>query len=283
MVVRLLCLDLDGVVYKGSVVLPGAREAVEHALARGLLVRYVTNNSTTHREDVADRLSGMGLPAEVDSVLTSGFVAGQWLLARFQQRAPVMVVGEEGLVRELVEAGLSAFSAEEGGFGQPVAVVVGLDRSFSYRSLTRAQLAIEGGAVFVATNQDPVLPTPEGSLPGAGSLVAAVQTAAKTVPVVMGKPGLALAEILESSTGVPAVSTLLVGDSLATDIAMGRAAGMVTALVLTGVTDKQVLATARERPGDAPGSLMPDYVLPDLWGLPALLDRLGSPVGGEGG
>jgi ribonucleotide monophosphatase NagD (HAD superfamily) len=138
----------------------------------------------------------------------------------------------------------------------------------------------------VATNLDPTFPTPEGLIPGAGAIVAAVATAAQSQPVLMGKPGLALAEILASITGTPSSETLFVGDRLDTDIAMGRAAGMITALVMTGVTSLADLEKARAEnaTGDtgsakgetdaAGGAALPDYVLADLGELSALLDRL---------
>ena len=203
--VRLVALDLDGVVCRGWVVLPGAREALEDVLRRGLDLRYVSNNSTAHRETVSERLEGMGVPAGTERVLTSGFVTGLWLRQRLPEGASVMVVGEAGLMRELREAGLDAFhapAADEGtpsGFGAsapPVAVVVGMDRAVSFHMLVAAQRAIMGGALFAATNRDATFPTPEGLVPGAGAIVAAVATAAQTEPVLMGKPGLALADTL---------------------------------------------------------------------------------------
>jgi len=152
--------------------------------------------------------------------------------------------------------------------------VVGMDRSFCYETLAAAQASIMGGALFVATNSDATFPTPDGLLPGSGSIVAAVAAAAGAEPVVMGKPGLALAEVLASVTGVPAAQTLFVGDRLSTDIAMGRAAGMVTLLVMTGVTDEDDLRAAA---GDERlEHVLPDHVLPDLGGLPGLLDELGA-------
>jgi phosphoglycolate/pyridoxal phosphate phosphatase family enzyme len=298
--IRLVAMDLDGVVYRGGSVLPGACEALEDVIARGLDLRYVSNNSTAHREAVSERLAGMGMPAGADRVLTSGFVAARWLQARLPQGSPVMVMGEQGLLRELREAGLEAFHVSDGALAGPTAstssaaspssatptdsaaasglrqevpaaVVVGMDRSLSFKSLARAQAAIRNGALFVATNPDPTFPTPDGLLPGAGSLVAAVATAAEQEPVMMGKPGLALAEILASTTGIPPAETLFVGDRLSTDIDMGYKAGMVTALVLTGVTRESDLEHAREEGAE----VLPDHVLVDLRELPDLLDSLG--------
>jgi len=273
--IKLVALDLDGVVYRGGMVLPGAREALEDVVRRGLDLRYVSNNSTAHRETVSERLTGMGLPAGADRVLTSGFVAGRWLRARLPEGTPVMVMGEEGLLRELREAGLAAYHVGGAAAVAPAAaVVVGMDRSLSFQTLAQAQAAIRSGALFVATNPDPTFPTPDGLVPGAGALVAAVATAAETEPVFMGKPGLALAEILATVTGVPSRETLFVGDRLSTDIAMGEDAGMITALVLTGVTSEADLERAR---GEA-GSVLPDHVLADLRELPDLLDSLSATI-----
>jgi len=292
--IRLVACDLDGVLWRGSRVLPGAREGLQEVVRRGLDLRYVSNNSTAHRESVSERLREMGFPYGAERVLTSGFATARWLRERLPEGAPVLVVGEEGLVRELCEAGLAASLASErlasaasaaagpdaldatapGTAAAPAAVVVGMDRSFCYETLAAAQASIMGGALFVATNSDATFPTPDGLLPGSGSIVAAVAAAAGAEPVVMGKPGLALAEVLASVTGVPAAQTLFVGDRLSTDIAMGRAAGMVTLLVMTGVTDEDDLRAAA---GDERlEHVLPDHVLPDLGGLPGLLDELGA-------
>lgn len=275
---RLLALDLDGVVWRGIEVLPGAREALEDALSRGIDLRYVSNNSTAHREQVSERLAAAGLPAGVERVFTSGFVSGTWLRERLPEDSTVLVVGEEGLVRELRDAGFQASyvtgapsAALRGLEAGSVAVVVGMDRKFTYKTLAGAQAAIRAGALYVATNDDATFPTPDGVAPGAGSLVAAVSAAAEREPVLVGKPSLTLAETLATVTKVPAAETLFVGDRLSTDIAMAKAAGMAAALTLTGVTTGEDLWRA-EITGEW---VLPDHVMDSLADLPELLDRLG--------
>jgi len=272
--VRLVAFDLDGVIWRGAAVLPGVREALNDVVRRGLDLRYVSNNSTAHREVVSARLAGLGLPAGTERVLTSAFVAGWWLRERLPEGARVMVLGEEGLLRELREAGLDAFHAADAGFDDPppAAVVVGMDRRFTYESVAKAISAITRGALFVATNRDATFPTPDGLVPGAGAVVAAVATAAGKEPVVMGKPEQALAQSLASVTGIAADQTLFVGDRLETDIAMASRAGMRSVMVLTGISTEADLDDARKR-GDLP---LPDFVLPDLGGLAGLLDSLGA-------
>jgi 4-nitrophenyl phosphatase len=267
--IRLVALDLDGVVYRGGLVLPGVAKTLKDVLSRGLDLRYVSNNSTAHRRTVSERLSKLGVPAGEDRVLTSGYVTGRWLRGRLAEGARVMVVGEEGLIEELREAGFDAFHAgDEAGDAAaavPEAVVVGMDRAFSFASLATAQKAVMDGALFVATNRDATFPTPDGLVPGSGAIVAAVATAAQAEPVLMGKPSQALAKALAEASGVPASDTVFVGDRVSTDIVMGHAAGMVTVLVLTGVA----------RGADTRNSLA-DYVIKDLTGLPGILDRLGG-------
>jgi len=289
--VRLVALDLDGVVWRGDTPLPGVPEVLLEVVSRGLDLRYVTNNSTAHREEVAKRLAALGAPAQTEWVLTSGFVAARWLREKLPPGAPIMVVGEQGLLRELSEAGFTVCHAlawvEE---RKAAAVVVGMDRSFNYAALSAAQAQIKSGALFVATNPDPTFPTPEGLKPGAGSLMAAVAAAAEQEPEIMGKPGLALAHTLEVLTGVSPGETLFVGDRLETDIVMGRRAGMITVLVLTGVTTREELARVRTCPnspagftppgkspaGSLPSGVSPHYVLEDLSQLNNLLDALGG-------
>jgi phosphoglycolate/pyridoxal phosphate phosphatase family enzyme len=269
---RLVALDLDGVVWRGSEVIPGVPEALQDALRRGLDLRYVSNNSTAHREAVSQRLAAGGLPAGLDRVLTSGSVCGAWLRTRVPAGSLVLVVGEEGLIRELREAGFAAAHVNEAPEGAgPAAVVVGMDRTFTYKTLAAAQKALSAGALYVATNSDRTFPTPDGLLPGAGSLVAAVSAAAEREPILVGKPSMTLAETLATITGVPAAETLFVGDRLSTDIAMAKAAGMVAALTLTGVTTDEDLWRA-EITGEW---VLPDHVLDSLADLPGLLDELG--------
>lgn len=270
--IRLVAFDLDGVVWRGSDILPGVQEALGDVLRRGLDLRYVTNNATAHRETVSERLTAAGLPAGAGRVLSSAFVAAWWLKKHVPAGARVMMVGEEGLARELEEAGLSWYHAREAKPGDPVpaAVVVGMDRSFDYCSLAAAQEAVRAGALFVATNRDVTFPTVGGLKPGAGSLVAAVAAGAGKEPLEMGKPAPALGETLVAVAGIPAGEILFVGDRLNTDILMGANAGMITALVLTGITTEHDVQEAA-----ATGRLpLPDYVLRDLTELPGLLDVL---------
>ena len=295
----MVAFDLDGVVHRGQTLLPGATEALADVLRRGLLLRYVTNNSSQHRSAVAARLAGFGLPAELEYILTSGAATATWLRGQLEAGARVLVVGGEGLVRELTEAGLEVshaaalLAAANGGCSAqpgsvesteamtrvveslalvpPAAIVVGIDRSFCYDTLALAQAAVMAGALFVATNTDATFPTEGRLLPGGGSLVAAVATAGGRQPVVMGKPELEMAHYLSESARVSPQEVLFVGDRLDTDILWARRAGMRSALVYSGVTQPNDLEHARAEGRD---ELLPEFTMEDLRGLPRLLDEL---------
>jgi 4-nitrophenyl phosphatase len=154
----------------------------------------------------------------------------------------VLVIGEPALRRALIKAGfVPAWDAV-------AAVIVGLDRRVTYRKLALATDAIGRGAHFVATNPDPLLPTESGMLPGAGSIVAALQYATGRDPVVIGKPNpLLLREAMKRISTRPS-QTAIVGDQRSTDIAAGRAAGVFTILVLTGVTASRPAGRTDPRP-----------------------------------
>ncbi len=295
----MVAFDIDGVIHRGETLLPGAAEALADVLRRGLLLRYVTNNSSQHRSSVAARLAGFGLPAKLEYILTSGAATATWLRERLEARAWVLVVGGDGLVRELTEVGLkvshagSLLAAANGGvaawpgsaestaamtrvveslaLAPPAAIVVGIDRSFCYDTLSVAQAAVMAGALFVATNTDATFPAEGRLLPGGGSLVAAVATAGGRQPVVMGKPELEMARYLAESARVSPEEVLFVGDRLDTDVLWARRAGMRSALVYSGVTQPGDLEHARAEGTD---EQVPEFVMDDLRGLPRLLDEL---------
>jgi HAD superfamily hydrolase (TIGR01450 family) len=241
--------DLDGVIYRGRDPLPGAVETV-CALAERAKVGFLTNNSALHREDVAARLFGMGLTASVSNIYTSGYVAARRMAERSHRTA--MVVGERGLMRELAEQGIE--SREHA----PVdAVVVGRDTGFSFPKLVAAQQAVLSSAAFYATNRDPTYPVEQGVEPGSGCIVAAVAAAVEREPEVFGKPEPDIAALALAEAGVEPGEGLLVGDRLDTDILCGRRAGVATAVVLTGVTDRQMAE-------QAPEEMRPDFVISRL-------------------
>lgn len=222
-----LC-DLDGVVYRGESLIPGADLALRQLVAASIDLFFVTNNSTRHPRQVISKIQGLtGLEFDADKVFTSP-QAGVALIG--EGDGPCLMVGEEGIRIALHEAGLELTTdpAKAG------SVIVGLDRGVDYARIAAAAEAVRRGARFVATNDDPTYPTADGLLPGAGSIVAAIATAAGRLPEVAGKPNRPMRQLIRSR-GVG--DAWVIGDRVDSDIAMAvEEEGWRSILVLTGVT-----------------------------------------------
>lgn len=226
-----LLVDLDGVVYTGGRLVPGAVEALATVARRGIGVRFVTNNASRTPSSVASQLLRLGVAAEPGDVLTSGEAAAAALAERLPPAAPVLVVGTPSLVEAVRERGLRVVSrADE----HPAAVVQGYGPDVAWHHLAEAAYAIAAGVWWVATNRDPTLPTERGLAPGNGAFVDAITVATGRQPEVIGKPEPTLFQLAAESMG--SRTPLVVGDRLDTDIAGGRRAGFASLLVLTGVS-----------------------------------------------
>lgn len=256
-----LLVDLDGTLYRGATVVPGAAEAMRAAQGRGVSTVYVTNNASRRPAEVAAHLADLGFPATERDVVASSQAAAAMLAEQLPAGAAVLVVGTDALAEEIVAVGLSV----TGEAGQAEAVVQGHSTQTAWPVLAEATVALRAGAVWVACNVDATLPTERGPLPGNGSMVAALRTASGREPQVAGKPAPAL--LHEGVRRAGARAPLMIGDRLDTDIEGGRAAGMATLLVLTGVSDATELLAA-------PPALRPDLIGADLSALAVPADGL---------
>lgn len=244
-------LDLDGTTYLGDALLPGVARTITTLRAAGRPVVFVSNNPLHSRQAYAAKLTRLGIPATPDDVVNSSYVLVRHLLHTAPD-ARLFVIGEDSVKKELTGEGLRLTEKA----GEVDIVVACFDRTFDYRKLKIAFDAIRGGARFIATNRDAYCPTPEGGLPDCAAVIAAVEACTgQSVAEVVGKPSPIMGRALVERLGVPPADALMVGDRLETDIAMGRAAGMATAVVLTGVTTPEAVQAA-----DPP----PDYVLASL-------------------
>ncbi len=252
--------DLDGVVYRGPTAVP---HAVEVLGALDVPVLYATNNASRSPADVATHLRELGLPCTADAVATSS-QAGAWLLGdRLAAGSPVLAVGGAGVAAALTEAGLRPVLPDDAESTPVDAVLQGYGPAVTATDLAEAAYAVEGGAVWVATNTDGTLPTDRGVAPGNGSLVAAVERAVGHPPhLVAGKPAPPLYLLCAGRLDLPAQRVLAVGDRLDTDIEGAVAAGMDSLLVLTGVDDLRACL-------EAPPQRRPTWVAPDLRALVA--------------
>jgi 4-nitrophenyl phosphatase len=230
--IRALLIDLDGVVYRGDVPLPGATELGATLGSLGVEYAFVTNNATLSPQHYQEKLQRMGVAVDQDRIVTSAIATVEHLKRLSPSGANVCVVGEQGLVQALREAGFTVTDSD------PSFVVAGLDRNLTYQRLIAATRAVMGGAAFIATNTDRALPMEDGLWPGAGAIVAAIATATGVQPTVMGKPQPALLEVALDRLGVPPDAAAIVGDQVQTDIRAGIAAGMATILVATDLAEE---------------------------------------------
>lgn len=236
-----LLLDLDGTVYRGDEPVPGASRTVDAAREHDVTVRFVTNNASRGPDEVARHLTRIGVRAQAAEVSTSAQAAAAVLADKLDPGTTVLVVGSDALVHE-VELKNLATTRTHGPTVQ--AVVQGLSKDTGWRDLAEACLAIRAGALWVACNVDPTLPTERGPLLGNGSMVAALRTATSSEPLVAGKPATPLMD--EARRSAAATRPLVVGDRLDTDIAGAVAAGLDSLLVFSGVSTPQELLDATE-------------------------------------
>ncbi len=240
-----LLLDLDGVVYVGADAVAGAVPALQHARTSGIAVGYVTNNASRTADRVAAHLCSFGLDVSPEHVTTSAQVAAAQVRKRWGAGARVLAVGGPGVSAALMEQELVVVRSAE---DDPQAVVQGYGPKVGWADLAEVAFAVQRGAWWVATNTDLTVPTPRGVAPGNGSLVRAVRGAVDVDPVVAGKPEPVAFHTAANRLG--ACCPLVIGDRLDTDIEGGRAAGMDTLLVLTGVHGPRDLleAPVKRRP-----------------------------------
>lgn len=246
--------DLDGTIYLGERLIPGADALVAGLRDRGARVVFVTNKPLDTAADYAAKLSRLGIPAEEADIVTALDSVARYL-DREHPGAAVLPLAEPLVVEWLAERGRRVTDDP----AEAEVVLVSFDRTFDYDKLQRGFDAIRRGAALVGTNPDPYCPTPEGGLPDCGALLAALETATGVrAAAVLGKPSRDMAECFLDRLGVPATDAVMVGDRLLTDIAMAREAGMRSALVLSGATSEQALLAAE---------VLPDHVLLDVTGL----------------
>jgi arabinose operon protein AraL len=240
--------DLDGTVYRGETVIPGAPEAIAELRQNGCRVIFVSNQPVQRRQAYAEKLTRLGIPTSLEAIINASYVVAQYL-AREMPGATVYAVGEPPLLEELAAADLRLGESPE----EVEVVVASFDRTFDFHKLNFAFQALRSGARFLATNADATYPVEQGELPHAGAVIGALEGCTRRrVELVVGKPSSLMVEMTLEQLRLPAEACLVVGDRLETDILMGQRAGMASALVLTGVTRREDLARAPARP---------DYVL----------------------
>jgi len=253
-----IILDLDGTVYRGERLVPGAREAIE-ALRRHDFPFVFVTNAIESREEHVEKLGRLGIEVIPDQIINPPSVLIKYLV-REMPEARVFAISDPPLLEEL---GRYFRLVEDPAYID--VVVASCDRTFDYRKLNIAFQALRRGARFFATNADATWPTAEGEIPDAGAVIGALEGCSKRrVELVTGKPSGLVAQVALERLSRPAQACLVVGDRLETDVELGRRAGMRTALVLTGVTHRDDLSQS---------PIQPDYVLDSIAQLPRLFEQ----------
>jgi glycerol 3-phosphatase-2 len=238
-------VDLDGVVWVGRELVPGAVEALRGLHGAGKEVVFVTNNPGRPPSTYVERLREAGVPVEEGRVVTAGVATAGLAAERLKTGASAFVIGAPAFHDSVATAGLSLLEGEAA--REAGAVIVSGHRGFDYEELLTATLALQNGAALFATSRDPTLPMPDGAWPGTGSILAAVETASGKRAEIGGKPERHLFDQARALIG-DAERVAMVGDRVASDIEGGRRAGLATILVLSGATSRDEAAEADPAP-----------------------------------
>jgi NagD protein len=225
-------VDMDGVLLRGSKIIPGADEFIKRLQACGAEYLVLTNNPMYTPGDLAHRMHIIGLDVPAERIFTSAMATARFLQSQ-RTKGTAFVIGESGLT-EAIHAIDFVITDHE-----PDYVVLGETHNYVWERITRAVRLVAGGAHFIATNPDPVGPTEGGIAPACGAMAALIERATGRSPFYVGKPNPLMMRTALNYLGVHSENTVMVGDRMDTDIIAGVESGMGTILVLTGVTDRE--------------------------------------------
>lgn len=255
--IKAIISDMDGVLWRGSQALPGMAKFFALLFTRHLDFVLATNNSSRTQQDYIDKLAGMGVSGiQPRHIVTSGTATVSYLKTQYPAGARIYAVGGSGLKRMLDCAGFERVDT------CAQVVVCGIDFDLTYKKAQTATLLIRAGARFIGTNPDPSFPSPEGLVPGAGSIIALIKAASGQSPTIIGKPERGMFDAALRQLGTCPEETLMIGDRISTDIVGAQKLGMRTALVMTGVETEESLCAS---------DVQPDMVFA---GLPELIEAL---------
>jgi 4-nitrophenyl phosphatase len=263
---RALLFDLDGTLYRGEQMVPGADLLLRTMRERNVPCWFVTNNSTRTAEDVARHLVDMGIPAEAGQVITSSLAAADYISMNYPASL-AYIVGESGLADALGNAGIRLLNEEDSlTAARPDLVVQGIDRAMGYSKIAEAVRHVLSGSIFIQTNPDRLLPVNGALQPGAGSIGAMITAATGIEPIVIGKPSTIIMDYTLGRAGVAAEEAWVIGDNPHTDLAAAANAGCPSVLVLTGLCSRDDWQSRCVAAGVAP-----DLVCEDLDELNAII------------
>jgi NagD protein len=234
-------IDMDGVIVRGSELIPGAEAFLDRLHQRNIKFLILTNNPLYTQRDLQYRLQRIGVNVTVEHLYTSALATAQFL----QKQLPngtAFVIGESGLTQALHEAGYVLTDHD------PDYVVVGETTALNYERLTQAVRLVSQGARFIATNPDPNGPGDGGLVPACGAIAAFIEAATGVQPYFVGKPNALMMRTALRYLNEHSENAIMVGDRMDTDIRVGTEAGLETVLVLTGVTSREMVEKFPYRP-----------------------------------
>ena len=227
-------IDMDGVIYRGSEIIKGAKEFIGKLQEKDIPFLFLTNNSQRTRRDVAMKLGRMGFSVGENHIFTCAMATARFLKSQ-KPNGTAYVIGEGGLLHALHRNGYSVVDSD------PDYVVVGEGRSFNMEMMERAVNMIYGGAKLISTNPDPNCPTHTGIRPGCGAIAAMLESATGVKAFSVGKPSPVMMRAARKELGLTSAETTMIGDTVDTDIIGGVQMGYSTVLVLSGGTRKEDL------------------------------------------
>jgi NagD protein len=234
-------IDMDGVIYRSSQLIPGAVQFIQLLQEYHIPFLFLTNNSQRTRRDVATKLQRMGMPVEEQHIFTCAMATARFLASQ-KPGGTSYVIGEGGLLNALHLNGYSVVDKS------PDYVVVGEGRTLSFENLEHAVQMVLGGAKLIATNLDPNCPTQAGTRPGCGAIVSLIEVATGIKAFSVGKPSPVMMRTARKELGMATSETIMIGDTMETDIQGGVQMGYRTILVLTGTTKVADLASYAYQP-----------------------------------
>ncbi|WP_420642782.1 HAD-IIA family hydrolase [Candidatus Leptofilum sp.] len=255
--IKNLILDMDGVLWRGETPMPGLADFFKTLRAHGIQFVLATNNASKTPQQYVAKLAKFGVPVDEEQIFTSAEATGDYLAQTYPTGAKAFVVGDVGLQTAVQNRGFQLLGVEEVMGGETaVFVVAGFNPNATYPQMAAGALLIHKGADFIGSNPDLTFPSEYGPLPGAGSFLAFLQAGTGVKPTVIGKPGPLIFKMAMEKLGGTPQNTAMVGDRLETDIAGGKAAGIQTILVLSGISQRDDIAQAN--------GLQPDFIFADI-------------------
>ncbi|MBN1266879.1 MAG: HAD-IIA family hydrolase [Anaerolineales bacterium] len=250
--IRAVIFDLDGVVWRGNTPLPGAQDIFTYLRENNIPFALATNNATASREEFKQRMEDIGVPVSVEEITTSAVATAEYLKGEYPPGTKVIMLGENGLMQAMLDAGLTLVEDPE----EAEIAVSAMDRELTWKKLNKMVNAIRRGIPYIATNGDGSFPLENGYGVGSGGIMAALEKASDVKALTIGKPEPRMYEIVMKRLQAKPQSILVLGDRLETDILGAIRAGMKTGLLLTGVTSREMLETS---------SIQPDLIFEDLF------------------